>query len=188
MDATTTKALSSFKDYALSSDDIRELIPHTNIFTYPHLDSVSHIDEVLDGKGRAIMLWLTEDENTGHWVAIIRRGKTIEVYDAYGKKPDSTSFINNLGNTPEDLERFNQDQPLLTKLIKDSGYKLQYNSKQVQPNGSGINTCGRHSVMRLMLHHLPLDRYNSLLKRIETETGVRPDDLATAFIADAIGK
>jgi len=188
MDTDTRTILDRFKEYALSDADIREFEPNTNIFTYPYLNEVSHIDEVLDRNGRAIMLFLTENEQTGHWLAIMKRGKTIEVYDSYGKKPDSAEFISNLGAGKDDMERFGQSEKLLTDLIRDSGYKLEWNKNAVQPGSKGVNTCGRHAVMRLMLGHLPLREYNALLGRIKSKTGIGADDLATALTADVIGK
>ena len=132
------------------------------------------------------MLFLTDGENSGHWISLIKRGSEIEVYDPYGHSP--TEWKTKLGGAMTDMKEWGQDRPLLEKKVKDAGYVLRYNKKQVQPVSKDIATCGRHSVMRLLFHQYPLDEYNEILKRIQKETGISPDDLATGLTAESLGK
>jgi hypothetical protein len=184
-DETAKDRLKDLKSYALSNFDIKEVMP-TNIFTYPHLQDVKHIDEVLDHDGRAIVLYLTDNEQTGHWVSLIKRDGNIEIFDPYGFAPDTQG--KNLGVGAGNLKRFGQDRPLLTNLIKASGYGIKYNSKRVQPFTPSIATCGRHALMRLLASHLPLDEYNKRLMKISKDAGVSPDDIATVLTAELLGK
>lgn len=175
------------KEYALSDKDIQDLLPvDTNIFTYPHLEGVEHIDEVFDPHGRAIMLFLTESDNVGHWIALIRRGSVVEVFDPYGHKPKE--WKTKLGGSKEDNERWGQDHPTLGRKIREAGYVMKVNTKQHQPISPNINTCGRHSAMRLLFAKHPLEKYNKLLKKIEKETGLTADELATALTMETLGK
>ena len=86
------------------------------------------------------------------------------------------------------MRKMGQDQPLLTDLIKSSGYGIRYNKKRVQPISPDIATCGRHSLMRLLAAHLPLDEYNRRLHTISKEAGVSIDDIATVLTAELLGK
>jgi hypothetical protein len=179
--------IDEMKKYPLSNTDIQSLLDgETNIFTYPMLDDIDHIDEVFDSKGRAIMLFLTDGENSGHWISVIKRGTDIEVYDPYGHSP--AEWKTKLGGAMSDMKRWIQDKPLLEKKVRDAGYRLIYNKKQVQPISKNIATCGRHSVMRLLFHHYPIDEYNAILKKIQNETGISPDDLATGLTGESLGK
>ena len=73
MALTTMKVdIDVLKDYSLSDDDFNKILePDTNIFTYPQLKNVRHIDEIFDRKGRAIMLYLTENTHSCHWISLI---------------------------------------------------------------------------------------------------------------------
>jgi len=53
------------KSYALSETDMRKVIPTLKIVSYPDLLKARSIDEVLDEKGRLMLLYLTENESTG---------------------------------------------------------------------------------------------------------------------------
>lgn len=170
------------KEYALSDTDIQEVLkdmgePVTKIFKYPELGNVYHIDELLDRHGRAIMLFLTEGEDRGHWISLLKKGDTIELFDPYGYAPDTQQV--KLGGSKEDMIEWGQDSPLLKDLVKRNGYKLVWNNKQRQPLSPDTNTCGRHSVMRLLFHKLSLPEYQKLIDKTVSSSGVSADDLAT---------
>ena len=171
------------EEYALSDDDINKLLGGTNIFRYPELKSMKSIDDAFDEYGRAMMLYLTEDANTGHWVCMIKRGgNVIEYFDPYGgyKPDDERKWL-----SPQQQQELGQDVPILTHMLKDytvksNPYKLQSESER----GRAVNTCGRHCVTRLMLGHLPLNKYAELIK----SSGVSPDDFVTSFTYQMLKK
>lgn len=177
------KDFDEIKKYALSNFDIEKVVPHINIFTYPHLENVRHIDEVLDKHGRAIMLYLTDDTRTGHFLAILKHGNTIEVFDPYGVKPDEQGkFLG--GKMNEGKSKY---QTLLTDLIRESGYGMKYNKTRHQPVSEDISTCGRHAILRVLTSHLPLEEYNKRITKIARDTGVSVDDIATGMTAGITG-
>ena len=50
------------QSYALSDDDINFILePDTTIQRYNILDTLKHIDDIFDAKGRAILLYNTTD-------------------------------------------------------------------------------------------------------------------------------
>lgn len=178
--------LTEVKEYALSNTDLQDIIGKTNIFTYPQLENIRSIDELFkkgkNGVETAIMLYLTESNNVGHWIGLIKKGDTVEMFDPYGNKPEK------LNKEVGGAMNHKQDPTLLRDKVKESGYKLIYNNKQHQPVSPDINTCGRHAVMRLMFGFLPLDEYNKKIKQIAKDSGITVDDLATGLTHEIIGK
>lgn len=171
------------KAYALGEDDVKKIIPSLKVVSYPDLLKARSIDEVLDQKGRLLLLYLTENAHTGHWVCLLkRRGtKMIEYFDPYGNfRPDGEGKW----NTAEKQEEFGQDTHHLTKLLEASPYKVMSNAFPFQSKKMDNNTCGRHCVTRLYFKHLELPAY---IKMVES-SGVTPDDFVSGFTYNLIGK
>ena len=180
------KDLFEMKNYSLSDDDFDNILePDTNIFTYPQLQNVRHIDEIFDRKGRAIMLYLTENENTGHWISLIKKGDIIEFYDPYGFKADTQQ--KNLEIPIQQDRELNGGFPLLTKLVNDAGYTLKSNKRKSQPFTDDINTCGRHAVFRTLLYDIPMEKYNKMLDSWENKD-IKSDDLITLLTNQLLNK
>lgn len=154
--------LDKLRSYPLGDDDLEKILgKDIFIFTYPYLNEVKSIDDVFDDKGRSMMLFLTEDENTGHWIAMIKKGFKIEYFDPYGGKPDcDMKWLDE-----ETKEELGQEHPILTDLLKDSGYKVDYNLFPFQSKANHINTCGRWSAMRLYYKKLSLKQFYDMIKK-----------------------
>lgn len=179
--------LKPLKKYPLSDTDIQKVLePDTKIITYPELYKYNHIDEIFDDKGRAIMLYLTENDTTGHWVGLIKKGNVIEMYDPYGFKPDTQP--ENLGASKAFNKEHGQLYPKFTQMVNNDGYRLIYNKVRSQPFEADVNTCGRHVLTRILLKNLSLNKYNKLLSSIKKNNNINPDDLITAFTQEFIGK
>ena len=172
------------KAYPLSNEDILEAIDiePTNIFSSDKLNDAYSIDELLDRLGRGVLFFRTEDNQTGHWIGILKQGDTIEVFDPYGFSPDEFKKKLGAGNG------LNPDMSILEELINNSGYKMTVNKVQNQSFSPDVATCGRHSVMRLMFRHLNNKQYNQFLKQIKKQDGINPDELATGLTYELIGK
>lgn len=171
------------KGYALSDSDMKKVIPTLRVVSYPDILKARTLDDILDEKGRLMLLYLTENENTGHWVCLLKRRGTnvIEYFDPYGNYgPDGESKW----LTPDELEEFGQDTKHLSKLIRASPYKLVINKTAFQKSKNDNNTCGRHCLTRLYMKHLSLPEYTKLVK----SSGVSPDDFVSGFTYNLIGK
>lgn len=173
--------LQEAKAYPLGDDDINKILePDTHIFTYPYLKQVKDIDEIFDPYGRAMMLYLTENETTGHWVCLIRRPHEIEFFDPYGERPDEQLTWNGKGKRME-LE---QDRPLLSKLLREKGLPVVYNKTKFQKVDDDIATCGRHCVIRLLFKDKSLPQYGKMIE----QSGMSPDEFVTRTTYDLLGK
>lgn len=160
--------IKQIEKYPLGDDDLRRILPNSHIFTYPYLKSVKNIDEIFDDDGRAIMLYLTEDAHTGHWVGLLRKPDHIEFFDPYGEKPDNElKWVK--GGKREELD---EDKPLLSKLLRQSEVPVVYNKVKFQKDGDNIETCGRHVATRLLNKDLSLPQYAEMIK----SSGMSPDE------------
>lgn len=171
----TVEATKEVINYALSDADInRILAPHpTKIFTYPDLENMNSIDECFDSERRCMMLYPVSAENHGHWVCMIQRPNEIEFFDPYGKAPDSE--LKWLGSAKR--RELNIETPTLTRLMKESGYKVIYNSYDFQKDKEDVNTCGRHCAVRLMYKKMRLDQY----KKMVLSCGLSPDEFVSGI-------
>jgi hypothetical protein len=168
------------KEYPLGDDDIEKLLGKTFIFSYPYLDDVAHIDDVFDKKGRSIMLFLTQDENTGHWICMHKNKEGIHYFDPYGIPPEG----NKVWLNKEQLEELDQLHPRLIQLFRESGYPIFYNNHEFQIDKKGINTCGRHCVSRLYFKDLSLEQYKDMIDK----SGLTPDDFVIKLTYDILKK
>jgi hypothetical protein len=157
----TIEATERVIEYPLSDTDINAILkPPTKIFTYPDLEIMNTIDDCFDSEGRCMMLYPTTSETNGHWVCMMKRGNQIEFFDPYGKVPDSE--LKWVGSSKR--RELNIEHPTLTRMFKESGDEVIYNSHDFQKSDRDVNTCGRHCIVRLMYKDLPLDAYLKLVK------------------------
>ncbi len=181
------KLLNTLKGYALSDMDLQHILhPDTRIHKYTDLYKTKHIDELFDTLGRCILLYLTEDHNTGHWTALIKKGNTVEFFDPYGHAPDSQN--KNLNIPHENNEEFGQNYPKLLELIKKAGYKLRFNNKPLQKEAFDVATCGRHCAARLLFYKLSLEQYHELMEKLETKQLDDADDVVSKLTYDILKK
>jgi hypothetical protein len=165
--------------YSLGDNDIKRLLgAGTKITTYTDLNKVHHINEIFDGKGRAVVFFPQESASVGHWIGLIKDGRQIEFFDSYGNYPDKQK---------PDIETQRElqiDQPLLTKLLEDSGCRVIYNKVALQKTRDDVQTCGRHVVCRLLYSKYPIARYRTMIK----STGLSPDEFVTKETLPILGK
>lgn len=167
--------------YAMTEEDCLKIIPSLRILMYPELENYRTIDEALDEKGRLLILYLTENETTGHWVCLLKKDNIIEYFDSYGNfKPDGEATW----LTKEKLRRFKQDKGTLTKLLVESPYDIYYNKRHFQSKEDDVATCGKHCMTRLYLKHLNLPEYYQLMD----DQPLSPDDFVCRFIYNLIHK
>ena len=173
--------MEDIKAYALSEDDMKRVIPTLRVLAYPELLKARTIDEVLDEKGRLMLLYLTENQHTGHWVCLLKLRNTniIEFFDSYGGfKPDGEAKWLDKNS----LKEYGQASKHLTKLLDESPYVVKSNKIKFQSEANDINTCGRHCLCRLYLKHLTLPQYAELIKK----SGVSADDFVSGFTYNMI--
>lgn len=173
------KLIKLLEDKPFSGRDILTITDHnTRIITYPELYNYKTIDEVVYPHNNVTLLYETA-ENYGHWVCLIKHDNGLEPYYeffcSYGLKVDKAlSFI------PEKFRKQNNEEfPILSKMLKDSGYPVVYNNYPLQQFYDDVASCGRHVAFRLVMCDLPLNKYIKLL----TRSVLDPDLLVTYLTA-----
>jgi hypothetical protein len=169
------------EEYPLGDSDLREILGNNiNIMSYPDLEKYNNIEDIFDDEGRCIILFLTIDETTGHWLCMHHDEEGIHYFDPYGKGVDKTKQW----LSKNKLRELNEDKPLLMNLLKKSGKKVFYNSYDFQEDRKGINTCGRHCAVRLLYKDLDLNHYYNFIKKSK----LYPDEFVALITFNIIKK
>jgi hypothetical protein len=167
--------------YPLSDDDIRGLLGgNIQITPYSKLKEVQNINELFDNRGRAIIFYPQQSENSGHWTAMIKDGRQIEFFDPYGEPPDAQKD----GISKNQLEKMRMEHPDLTRLLEDSGCHVVFNKVQLQKIANDVQTCGRHCVCRLLYYKLSIGKYRQMIQK----SGMTPDEFVVAKTYNNLGK
>lgn len=173
--------LGDVKDYPLSDGDIRKILgDDISIITYPDLNKVDTINDVFDRKGRCILLFLTSSPTAGHWCCMLNKKKGIEFFDPYGDAPEKQKE----GADPALLAQLGERQPRLMELLRKSGRPVYYNTYPFQKDKVGVNSCGRHCVVRCLYAPYSLEKYKSVID----SSGLSPDDFVSGVTYDKLRK
>lgn len=168
------------KAYPLTDADIEAILGKTVIMTYPELQDMEDIEEIFDADGRSVLLFLTENNQTGHWTALIRNSDTIEYFDPYGSAPDA----DRKWLSKEKLRELDEEKPHLTRLLRNSHLKVYFNTYDFQEDKQNVNTCGRWVVARLLYRKKTLRQFYNIVMN----SGLKPDDFVSALTFQIIKK
>jgi hypothetical protein len=165
----------------MSNEDLEKYLAvrKHDIMKYSKLSDFKTIEELLP-KDNDFQIILIEDKyNSGHWISVERKGKTINYFNSYGAKEDTDwRFIPRmiriiLGQNTNDLTR-------LFKEAESRGYKVVRNKKRLQKLDDKIQTCGRWVVFWRHLSQMGYsmkqfqDQIEKLRDNEEKKAGVRP--------------
>lgn len=135
-------------DKSLSGEEVLKICHgKANILKYSDLKKIRRIQDCF--RFGACILLYEYKPNYGHWCCIFENQNGIEFFDPYGYIPDDE-----LEFVPSFIKI-----PYLTKLLYQSNRNIEYNADRLQEDKEGINTCGRHVGMRLLLRMVPIDDY-----------------------------
>lgn len=166
--------------YELSDSDIRRAT-HTKVWTYSQLLRKTSLAQLLDAKGRCVILYETQGPLVGHWVALLRHPGGIEYFDPYGGiAPDGEARW----LSPGKLAALGENTKALSALIRASGLPLSVNPCHYQSKAPGNNECGRHCVSRVHFSSLSEADYNAMIKR----SGLSPDAFVLNVSQKLLGK
>lgn len=163
MDAITKKG----EAFSYSDSDIKRFLDDdVKIRKYSELADCKTLDDIVDGKSCAIILYMVK-QNFGHWTALIKNpggeDKSFEVFDSYGIMPDDE--LKYIGEEFKDSpEGSKQDQMYLSNIInnelKSGNVKnMYYNKYRLQKYLKDINTCGRWCAVRCQLKRFRIDEF-----------------------------
>lgn len=168
----------------LTDADMEILLPHTPITKYGDLQGKS-LGHILDHEGRGIIFFAeteTGSSLSGHWLAVARQPDGVLLFDPYGGTEDPW-FLDHTWVSARTNKSLDQTGPFLQQLVQASGLRPLYNKHRLQRMKEGINTCGRHCVVRLWHSTLDSDAYAELL---HAEHG-NPDMTVAKLTYDKLG-
>jgi hypothetical protein len=159
----------------LSDKEVLKISGHgTALVEYPALKEMTSIDHLFARANKIILLYVHEsDANTvvGHWCCLINRAKSVEFHDSYGLRPDDII----ISKSKQDRNNTSQEQNYLSKLLYNSGKKVEYNEMHLQSNDPAVATCGYYSGLRCRYSDIPLKQYQKIFKLIK-KLKVDPDN------------
>lgn len=128
---------------------------------YKDLINFNNIFDAFGEYNNVILLFPVQSDTQGHWVAIMKnpQTRTITHWDPYG-----LSWIEERGYTSN---KFVKEHLLgnLYQQAQQQGWTINWNKYRFQEMKDGINTCGRHSCMRVRFDYLNNDEYARLFLR-----------------------
>ena len=147
------------------------------IVVYNDLKDYEYIGDLLPKKkDYVILLYQTESETSGHWVALCRDNNNIYYFDSYGKPADEPQKWNTKGIMKPNL---------LSDLLDDDNFNVYENDKAYQKHAYLINTCGRHCVNFIEFFknfNFDLFDYYKAMKELKTNLKKSYDDIVCTLI------
>lgn len=167
----------------LTDADIRRVsgIDDLRIVRYPELKSFRTWDDFLSNKGRAAaVLFLTENDTTGHWLAAFDGpGQSAVVFDPLGLGVDAERKL----LSPQKNAALGQAEPEFARLLvtaEQAGKRPTVNHTDFQEFKASVNTCGRWTALRLAKRNLTPAEFSSFVRSAMKEEGcTNADDWVT---------
>ena len=168
----------------MDDGDIRQYLPNAKIMRYSALAKLSDIEQLLPKDKSYVFLLYEQTPGSGHWVALMRYGNTIEFFCSYGSKIDAPLRWNN----PRDNAMLGQSKPYLSMLLNKAKGKFRsiYNPVAYQSKKDGVATCGAWDVMRinqLINHNQDLHEFHDYMESVKKETGLTYDEIVVNYVS-----
>lgn len=134
-------------------------------------------DDLFKGHKAAVLLFLTEDENNGHWLCVLDHPDEYEVFDSFGTAIDG----DRRWLSKEKQLEFGEVAPLLSNLLKAGNKPVTHNTAKLQEDDN--DTCGRWVCARILNAHMRLPQFVQMMKG-----SGKPDITVTKYIYSKLGK
>ena len=144
----------------MTGNDIKYLTHgKSRVVLYDNLTVNDDIVRVIGPTKQVLLLFpTTANPTTGHWLALTIDGKTISHFDSYGLAPHAELRYSQNPNVKADI---------LGQLYAKAtlqGYKIVWNTVDLQEMSRGNNQCGRFAAIRNRFHFLTLPQFAALFK------------------------
>jgi hypothetical protein len=167
----------------MDDGDIRAYFPKARVMRYAELADYDDIEELLPSDKSHVFLLYQHRPNDGHFVCLMRYGKTIEFFCSYGSKIDGPLYWTAL----KDRQALGEGKPYLSLLLRKAGkrFKAVHNPVAFQSKKQGVATCGAYCVMRinqLVNHNQDLHEFIDWMEEIKKETKLSYDEIAANYV------
>ena len=161
----------------LGDDEIRKYLPDAKIVKYSEMNKYNSIDEILPNERDYCIFLYEESKNNGHWCCILKHNDVFEYFDSYGGEPDEPLAWTSCGKRRE----LNELYPHLSTLLSQTPNEVVYNPIKYQAESPLVNTCGRHSILRILKmlkNDMDLSSYYKFMKKQKKKDGTYDDVVA----------
>jgi len=170
----------------LSDADLRHILGEDlKILKYSELANHSSLDSILPAATDDCIILIEEEPDSGHWVALLKYGNTIEFFDPYGNKWDTE-----LAWIPMNKrQQLGETQKYLSGLLEKSNLRRTYSPYHFERTNKNVNTCGSHCahrIYRLRHDNMDLVDYFSYMENAEEKLNASPDEVVAEFV-DSFG-
>jgi len=158
-------------------------IKPADIIKYSDLKNYTDITDLLPDDKSARIILIEDKYNSGHWVAIMRYGKTIEYFNSYGAKWDTDwKFVNRMARLILG-ENTNEMTRLMDKAQKE-GWNTVWNEKKLQRLSNQVQTCGRWCVLRIEMMKMGYNvrEFLAFIKKRKTEEKKDADWVVAKYV------
>ena len=153
------------------------------IIKYSDLDSYKKMEDLLPCDKSFKIILIEDKYNSGHWVTVMRYGKTFEYFNSYGAKWDTDwKFINRmmrviLGQNSNEMTR-------LMDKAKEDGWNTVWNKHKYQKVSSKVQTCGRWVILRIEMMKMGYNEqeFYDFIKKRKTELNRDADFVVSKYV------
>lgn len=166
---------------ALSGQEIVHFLNgDVTIVHYELLNTVYDIKQLFTTSNRVVLLLPVESRKQGHWISIIYfpSENFISIYDSYGMTLEqdiiASSYLIH--------HQSRKQQLALPHLLERFDGRYEVNRERVQQLEDGINTCGRHAIIRLHHSHMKNSEYTQYIRGKVDKCKLNTDMLVTLMM------
>lgn len=172
---------------SLTDKDITDILGKDagkNIIKYSELSNYKTLKELLP-KRKSYKIILIEDSfNSGHWVTLTRLNNTITYFNSYGGFPsDELKYISNSNNI--NLKQNTRYLNILLEQGLKDNFHIVFNKKKFQQLTPGVNTCGKHVLLFIIMNqklNLSLCDYIKFINNLASQHNLSFDQLVSLII------
>jgi hypothetical protein len=166
------RVLKNLEKQDLGGNEVGTLLTGVaRVTTYDTIVQTDDIVELLSKDPKIALLFPVTTDTDGHWLGIFAdlESKTITHFDPYGLSPRAEMRYTNI---PEVV---NTPLTNLYQKAESEGWNIIVSDTKLQEMEGGVNTCGRHVIVRLRMSYLSVAEYAALMMKQK----MKPDDLVT---------
>lgn len=175
----------------MSDSDITKYLGkkfENKIIKYSDIKKYNTISDLLPNRknGLCKIILIEDSYNSGHWISVLRIGKTIEYFNSYGAFPsvelDGNSYLKN-AQLDQDVKYLN----ILLNKAYDDGYNVIYNKTKFQKLDDNIATCGRWNVLRCLMfdkYKMDLFQFINFIDDLKKKFDLTSDQLVTLLVSN----
>lgn len=172
----------------LSGGDIKDVFPYAKLHLYNDLSKYNTINykQIFDDgelPNFAFVLYQSEksgNKNIGHWVLLIDKKNSIELFDPYGE--ELVNQYDEYQGTGTSSLKVKPYLEILLDNLKRIGKKIIINGFPFQKEDENINTCGKWCVIRAYFEDLSLNQFHNLIEQLRKKYNYKDLDNLVDFL------